>query len=1032
MLKLKRATGADMKYGFTSRIFKRLLAASVICVLVADSIALAVGPPPLSQIPVPVPRTNAELAQPQFSGPNGLASFIKDVPAAIQLGKALFWDMQVGSDGVQACASCHYRAGADPVSAPPAFAGFTSHKRTKNRLHPGPDSVFGNNSTVLRTFNPVSLQQVVLRATDYPQFGPVYSLLASDFPLFRVLPTTARLEIDTLTGLTGDGVSSLRDTNDIVGSQGMRLTDFLAINAGSAAETGGAAADPIFNDGIGNNLRRVTPRQAPSVINAVFNYANFWDGRANNIFNGENPYGPLDQAAGIWVDNGTVLVKQQIAIPNASLASQATGQALGDEMSFRGRTFPELGRKLLTLTTPPLGRQLVHPSDSVLGTLSRATLQGDGTVTGNAGLNISYRQMIEAAFVNSLWNSPKTTDLPTVALPAGEPFTQIEANFSLFFGLAIQLYEATLVSDRTPFDRFQAGNQNALTPAAQNGLNDFISKCAACHSGSELTSAATGSTVFASTPRAFTNNTTHNLIKVNINPNTLATKFFDAGFHNTGVRPTADDLGRGGESPSGLPLSFTRLAGVPGLPFATPQLPQITVSQPDVVNGSFKVPGLRNVELTAPYFHNGDAYTLGQVVEFYSRGGNFPSNPELAAAIQPIGNMRQDPLRRAELAEFLAALTDDRVRNETAPFDHPQLLIPHGTPEDLDDPETIVTVPPTGGAPAAVAPALTLTPVVSPTLLTSQVISGTVEATAIVTVSLNGQSPFFATVSGTAWSATVPGLLVGPPNTITVTATTPTGGTETLSATINVLPSATITGVPPTITSQTFVTLTVGGPGIVSYQYKLDSGAFSADIPVATPLALNGLSDGIHIVSVLGKDVLGNQQLPDSPTLGVWTVKATPPVLTVDAIVTPTILANQTIGGTVEQNVVPSITTGSTTVIGPVTLSGSSWSCQLTGLGKGTNSFTITAVDTAFNKTVKTVDIALVTPDGNLKGTGVADISDAIRALRIAAGIIAPTADDLFHGDVSPLVNGTPAPDSAIDVSDALVILRKVVGLVSF
>src|SRR3989304_8647759 len=42
--------------------------------------------------------------------------------ATIRLGKALFWDMQVGSDG-QACASCHFHAGAD--------------NRTKNQLSPG-------------------------------------------------------------------------------------------------------------------------------------------------------------------------------------------------------------------------------------------------------------------------------------------------------------------------------------------------------------------------------------------------------------------------------------------------------------------------------------------------------------------------------------------------------------------------------------------------------------------------------------------------------------------------------------------------------------------------------------------------------------------------------------------------------------------------------------------------------------------------------------------------------------------------------
>ena len=54
--------------------------------------------------------------------PENLDDFIKDREAAVQLGKALFWDMQVGSDGVQSCASCHFHAGAD--------------NRTKNPLNP--------------------------------------------------------------------------------------------------------------------------------------------------------------------------------------------------------------------------------------------------------------------------------------------------------------------------------------------------------------------------------------------------------------------------------------------------------------------------------------------------------------------------------------------------------------------------------------------------------------------------------------------------------------------------------------------------------------------------------------------------------------------------------------------------------------------------------------------------------------------------------------------------------------------------------
>src|SRR5436305_11608845 len=43
----------------------------------------------------------------------GLSDYVADKAAAIALGKTLFWDMQAGSDGVVACASCHFNAGAD-------------------------------------------------------------------------------------------------------------------------------------------------------------------------------------------------------------------------------------------------------------------------------------------------------------------------------------------------------------------------------------------------------------------------------------------------------------------------------------------------------------------------------------------------------------------------------------------------------------------------------------------------------------------------------------------------------------------------------------------------------------------------------------------------------------------------------------------------------------------------------------------------------------------------------------------------------
>lgn len=1008
----------------------------------ASSVVWGVNQPPLSRIPVPEPAN--------------LSQYVKDKQAAIQLGKALFWDMQVGSDGTQACASCHYGAGADPLSR-------FRVTRTTNRVNPGRDAIFGNNSTVVKTFatNPLTglTSPRDLRAVANPRLQPNYPLQPFDFPLFNSLPVTARLLIDPLTGLTADEVTFLFDTNGAIGSQGVRLADFLAVN-NTPLDSGTSLADQIFHQGPAPNIdptanvRQVTARKTPSVINAVFNFANFWDGRANNIFNGETPYGPLDQNAGVWIDDGFALVKQRVAIPNSSLASQAVAPPVDDVMmSFRGRTFPELGRKMLSLSTPPLGLQLVHPNDSVLGGLSRATLEIDGTLSGNRGLSTDYTQMVRAAFQDYLWNSSAQTVLPTKGAPGGELFSQMEANFALFWGLAIQSYEATLVSDQTPFDHYQAGNTNALSPdlvnapgipSAVRGFALFDSKCALCHSGSELTGAAVGTgQPFCAAPDCnrpiFANNTTHRLIQLDLNPNTFVTSLVDAGFHNIGVRATADDPGRGGVSPDGYPLSFAALALLQHnnqLPFVTPGLGAFLPSTPVKVNGAFKVPGLRNVELTAPYFHNGGAESLEQVVEFYVRGGNFPNNPELSASMQPIRSLRNQPDKHADLVAFLKALTDDRVRNETAPFDHPELIIPDGV--DAVGNDILLTLSATGGAPPVVPPALTLTaPLlpVAPTTLKTLLVSGTVDPSAMVAVSVNALAPLNATVAGSTWSLNLAGLPVGT-NSITVSATTPTGGSESLSFALTVLPVATVTGVPPGgRTPLTGATLSVGGAGVTGYQYMMDNGPLSADLPVGQPISLSGLPDGLHTVSVFGIDGTGNRQPVASPTIVSWTVKATPPLLTVNPLVTPMRGSSLTIGGTVELGSVPSVTLSSAGTVGLVRTVGgngvSSWSCDLTGLPPGTSTITVRAQDFVFNLTTRTADLEIVLSDGNFKGTGITDISDALKALRIAVGLELPTPLDILHGDVYPYTVGAPA-DNIITVADALLILKKVVGLVSF
>jgi hypothetical protein len=97
--------------------------------------------------------------------------------------------------------------------------------------------------------------------------------------------------------------------------------------------------------------------------------------------------------------------------------------------------------------------------------------------------------------------------------------------------------------------------------------------------------------------------------------------------------------------------------------------------------GSFKAAQLREVDLTGPYFHNGGKLTLRQVVDFYSRGGDFPVTNAKHRDFNMV-NMNvdvQSNLSEAEkvsLVDFLLELTDDRVLNERAPFDHPQMIVP--------------------------------------------------------------------------------------------------------------------------------------------------------------------------------------------------------------------------------------------------------------------------------------------------------------------------------------------------------------------
>ncbi|MGL5081153.1 MAG: cytochrome-c peroxidase [Microcoleaceae cyanobacterium] len=565
--------------------------------------------------------------------PSNLGEFVKDEAALVQLGKALFWDIQIGSDRNTSCATCHFHSGADNRYRNQISPGLLRMNLYSNgEFEPNPDTTFTN------------------------PHAPDYNLQTGDFPLGK-------------------------DDNDVISSQGVHFAKYDQATGTSTPEP-----DAVFNVN-GLNTRRVEPRNTPSVINAVFNFRNFWDGRAQNDFNGVNPFGSRDPNAVVLKaknnDNGGKLSTVKISLDNSSLASQAVGPPTSAfEMSADGRIFPDISRNLRRNRKPEsqvakrklsmraLANQTVHPDDSVLGSLRDSSKKG---------LTKTYRQMVKEAFKNRWWrnsNQLVTIDeagnFTFITKPEDQAglneFTQMEVNFPLFFGLAVQAYEATLVSDDTPMDRYLSGDQGALTAQEVRGMDVFLNqgKCVSCHAGAELTKASVS------------NVRNEPIERMVMGDGNVAV--YDNGFYNIGVRPTEDDLGVGGKDPFGNPLSFSKLFQRQGKDINVQAEPpaesgSLQSNERVAVNGAFKTPGLRNVALTPPYFHNGGKLTLEQVVEFYNRGGDFANQTDKDADIE---NLDLSQKEQADLVAFLKSMTDERVVYDKAPFDHPELPIPDG------------------------------------------------------------------------------------------------------------------------------------------------------------------------------------------------------------------------------------------------------------------------------------------------------------------------------------------------------------------
>ena len=189
---------------------------------------------------------------------------------------------------------------------------------------------------------------------------------------------------------------------------------------------------------------------------------------------------------------------------------------------------------------------------------------------------------------------------------------------------AISAYELTLLAADSPFDRWRYGGQeDALDAIAKHGFDLFTGKagCASCHTLGE------GDALFT-----------------------------DHLFHDDGVGwIPSRDIGAGRlMTPRGLPI-YAALNDPDADP--TPSdMGRMEVTKEFVDMFRYRTPSLRNIELTAPYMHNGTFDTLEDIVAYYGDGGfrHFGIDPL-------VRDLRLSDAEKAALVAFLKSLTAGNI-----------------------------------------------------------------------------------------------------------------------------------------------------------------------------------------------------------------------------------------------------------------------------------------------------------------------------------------------------------------------------------
>ncbi len=177
---------------------------------------------------------------------------------------------------------------------------------------------------------------------------------------------------------------------------------------------------------------------------------------------------------------------------------------------------------------------------------------------------------------------------------------------------AIASYERTLIAYDTPFDHFTAGEANAIDDSAKRGWQIFNTRgrCNKCHALSSK----------VPDPTNFTDNDFHNIGIGIIRHNVVE------------QARQAEQLIRSGDT-----AAIDRAAIQTDLSV----LGRFLVTKKEADIASFKTPDIRNVLVTAPYFHDGSQQTLWDVVDHYNKGDGL-KNPWLDEDIQPLALSERD------------------------------------------------------------------------------------------------------------------------------------------------------------------------------------------------------------------------------------------------------------------------------------------------------------------------------------------------------------------------------------------------------